>query len=164
MGQLPGFNGHKGAQTEGGIRTTAFVYAPQILPQGVVNNEMVTIKDIPLTILEIANVKHTENKSFEKMTGESVLTVLQGNNKKRERVHIEETMGKISVRKGSWKLVKIKSSLKENNWSLFNLANDLGESNNIANSHQGKHQELKIYWNDYKKENKVILPNWNSGY
>jgi arylsulfatase len=160
----PSFNGHKAFQTEGGIRTAAFVYAPKLFPQGVVNNEMITISDIPATILEIAKIKPYVNSSFDKMTGESMLSVLQGKTAHLNRVHIEETMGKISVRQGNWKLVKIKSFLEDDHWSLFYLANDLDESNDIAALHPDKEQELIGYWNNYKKENKVILPDWISGY
>jgi len=160
----PSFNGHKGFQTEGGIRTAAFVYSPQFFPQGVINNEMITVKDVPATILEITGVNENTQDAFEKMTGQSMFTVLQGNESKKIRIHIEETMGKISVRKGYWKLVKIQSSIKKNRWQLFNLKVDLGEGSNIAELHPNKVAELTAYWQKYQKENKVILPNWNSGY
>lgn len=160
----PAFNGHKAFQTEGGIRTAAFVYSHKLFPKGVVNNEMITIRDIPATILDIANVKVTESKIFKKMTGESMLSVLQGKSTVGERVHVEETIGKISVRKGSWKLVKTQPSFNEDNWSLFYLGDDLAESTNVAKKQPKKMQELIAYWEEYKQENSVIIPNWNSGY
>ena len=49
-------------------------------------------------------------------------------------------------------------------WQLYNLADDLAESNDLANDMPEKAEELRELWERYASENGVILPDWLSGY
>ena len=164
----PGFASHKAFQSEGGIRTAGFVYAPQFIEQRGVSGDMFTVKDIAATILAFANVAHPgttyRDKPIFPLEGESIIPVINGERSSEPKIHIDETMGKISVRKGHWKLVKMPPPHGSGQWDLFNLDKDLGERVNLVDSHPDVSLELIQNWESYKNKNNIVLPNWVSGY
>ena len=83
--------------------------------------------------------------------------------------HIEgwELFGKTAIRKGNWKMIQEpkedffswQTPLEDNyEWQLFNLSEDPSEFYDISEQHPEKMQEMLEAWDQYAKENGVIIP------
>lgn len=165
----PAFKLHKGFPTEGGTHVTAFVHYPKLITEPRITDDFVFIKDIAPTILEIAGIAHPgsefKGRPVEEMTGRSFTSILNDSaNGHGDPVTGMELMGKRAIRIGDWKLVHIPKPWGAGEWQLFNVRDDISESNDVAATYPGKVEELKAHWNDYAEKNKVILPDWVSGY
>lgn len=103
---------------------------------------------------------------YTRWKGESMVPLLKG---KTARVHDDdyvfalEHRGRISVRKGNWKLVNSAKPYDENNFELFNLATDPGEQENLQAAEAEKYQELLAEWENYRKRVQVQLPTPEQG-
>ena len=164
----PSFKLHKAFPTEGGTRVPAFFYYPKELESGVIRHGYVWIKDVMPTLLDWLELEHPgdsyQGRAVEPMTGVSVLHLLKGAPADPGRVVVHELMGKRLVRVGKWKLVHMPPPYGNDDWQLYDLESDPAETTDIAQQHPEKVQELSAHWDAYAKENKVILPNWVSGY
>ena len=131
---------------------------------------VILAKDIAATILDLAGTKHPgttyKGRSIEVMTGISALDRLLGveNNRNNTRILADEVLGKISIRRGPWKLVKMPLPHGTGDWELFNLDQDLAEKNDLTKTHSDIVHQLVSDWKQYESENGVILPDWVSGY
>ena len=50
------------------------------------------------------------------------------------------------------------------NWQLYDLAADPREADDLAAEMPQKVEELRTLWDEYAKDNGVVLPDWVSGY
>ena len=167
----PALRHYKGATTEGGTRVAAFVHYPKLFRVGAIEQTMVSVKDIAPTLLDLTGVQHPgqnyRGRSVEPMTGISMLLLLQQGKlpvAARQRVLGIELMGKRAMRQGDWKVVHMPEPYGTGSWQLFDLAEDLSESRDVSQKYPGKLRELKRLWSEYSDENKVILPDFVSGY
>ena len=163
----------KGFTSEGGIKAPAFVHFPKF-HGGTVNDSFVTVKDVMPTILEVANISHPgkdyKGREILPMQGISMIPMLSGeSNYIHNEDHIEgwELFGKTALRKGGWKIIQEpkddffswQTPLSDNYvWQLFNLTQDPTELNDLAKTESEKMQEMLDAWEQYKKENGVIIP------
>jgi arylsulfatase len=164
----PPFKLHKGFPTEGGTHVAAFVRYPEMIKPAI-SNDFIFIKDVAPTILELAGIerpgKEYGGRAVEAMTGISFVSLLQGKARPHEeRVTGIELMGKRAIRKGDWKLVHMPKPFGIDGWQLFNVKEDISESRDLSAEFPKKVDELKAYWDDYAEKNKVIIPDWTSGY
>jgi arylsulfatase A-like enzyme len=157
------FNRFKGFTTEGGITTPMIMHGPGIPAAGKIISTYCTIMDLAPTFLEIAGISYPEqynSVSIRPMKGESMLPFLSG---KSLTVHNEnywvgfEHNQYAFVRKGHWKLVNIKRPFNEANFELYNLKDDLGETQNLAQQHPEKFNELIDHWRQYAGEVRVFI-------
>jgi len=164
----PAFHLHKGFASEGGIRTAGFIYSAGEFNDGLISDELITATDLAATVLELAGVTHPgsrfRDRSVEPMTGRSILGRLNTTANESGRVHVNETMGKIAVRRGRWKITRMPPPFGNARWQLFDLRSDLGESVDLAARHPDIVKELVAEWQRYANKNGVILPDWVSGY
>jgi arylsulfatase len=165
----PSFRLHKGFPTEGGTHVTAFVHYPEMISTPVISNEFVFIRDVAPTILKLAGVEQPggayRGRPVTEMTGTSFVSLLQGMETRREdRVTGIELMGKRAIRSGDWKLVHMPPPYGIDNWQLFNVKDDISESRDLSAEYPEKVAELKAHWDEYAERNKVIIPDWVSGY
>lgn len=162
----PAFRLHKGFPTEGGTRTTAFMYYPNLIKTPVITDEFLFIKDVTPTLLELAGVSTEGGQSkTEPITGESFVPVLTGEKRKRPpRAAGIELLGKRAVRLGEWKLVHMPEPWGSGDWQLFNVKNDVAEANDLAAQNPQIVAQLLDHWKHYAEENNVIIPDWVSGY
>ena len=65
--------------------------------------------------------------------------------------------GRIAVRKGDWKIIKLPARFGTGDWELFNVKNDPGERTELSNEMPEKLEELKMEWQSYIDANGVIL-------
>lgn len=171
----PAFRGYKGFVSQGGTRVPAFIYHPAITPGGGQINELLSVKDIVPTLLELAGIQPPKgqfrNRKIIPITGQSFASEIRtGRNQdfrlrsSKERVIGIELFGKRSIRQGSWSIVHMQEPQGVDDWQLYNLESDLAETNDLAKQRPEKLESMKQLWEDYVRINRVILPNWVSGY
>lgn len=165
----PSFKLHKGFPTEGGTHVSAFAYYPRMITAPAISNDFVFIKDVAPTILELAGVEHPgdeyDGRPVEQMTGISFLSLLEGKGPTApDRVTGIELLGKRAIRSGNWKLVHMPEPYGIDDWQLFNVKDDISESRDLSARYPEKVAELKAHWDAYADRNKVIIPDWVSGY
>ena len=68
-----------------------------------------------------------------------------------------ELFNRGALRRGIWKIVFIEKPNGNGEWSLYNLKEDPLEQNNLANINKDKLEEMLMLWNQYKKDNGVII-------
>jgi len=157
----------KGTTWEGGIREPMFVKWPGVVKPGTTCDTPVISTDFFPTILEMAGAKRPPGKTLD---GESIVPLLKGQTTlNREAIfwHFPAYLqGNVAgardskfrtrpvavVRKGGWKLMLFfeewvldggQSTIDTNNAvELYNLADDISETNNLADTNKAKRDEL----------------------
>lgn len=161
----------KGYVGEGGIRVPAFIYKAG-MPRGAsINSEPLSVKDIAPTLLSIAGavppVDKYNGRNISSMDGESMLPYLLSET---ETVHAAdyflgwELFGKTAIRQGDWKITKQPFPAGTGQWRLYNLQQDPIEARDLSLKNPKKLNKMKALWENYARQNGVILPNKVSGY
>lgn len=124
--------GYKRDMYEGGIRTPMLVKWPGKVKPGTVTDHVSAFWDILPTLSEITGAKTPEN-----IDGISFLPTLTGKGKQKEHEYLywefHEQGGKMAVRMGNWKAVKLNIDKDiEFQTELYDLSDDPGETKNIA--------------------------------
>jgi arylsulfatase A-like enzyme len=161
------FSQYKGWMGEGGIRNALIVSGPVVnRPAGSINNGQMHVVDIMPTLLEIANVKYPEKfedgRELPPLIGKSWVNVLTGKSEspRTEKDYMAwEIFGNRALIQGDWKIRWEYKSIGKGDWELFNLANDSGERKDLAKENPEKLNALLKLWDNYVKENNVIIPN-----
>ena len=175
-----GYRMFKGFTTEGGIRVPAIVHFPKQIRKGAVIDEFVTVKDVLPTVLELTGVEHPgatfNGREVLPVQGASMLSMLKG---ERETTHDQdyvmgwELFGRQAVRKGDWKIVwepagapwePRETDVPVAEWRLYNIEEDPGELRDLSGAQPEKLEELVGEWEDYARENGVVLPDYNVPY
>ena len=171
----------KGYTSQGGVRAPAFFHYPRAMQTAVMNDSIVTVKDIMPTLLEFAGIEHPGAGTFQgreviAMEGRSVVPVLTGASASiREPGDFMgwELFGKQALRQGDWKIMYVPSIpsrdvrlpvLKPGQWQLYNLADDPAEMNDLAPSNPEKLREMLALWEQYTQEINFIYPDTLTGY
>ena len=162
-GAVP-FRDAKASGFEGGIRVPAFATWPGVVPAGVRSDAFGTVMDVLPTLLELAGTSHPgESYRSEPVVpprGASMLPLLRG---EADTVHEPdywagwELFGHRAVRRGDFKIVWDPRDGDDAAWKLFNLAEDPGEQNDLAATEPDRLLELRALWDQYVRENGVIL-------
>ena len=128
-------------------------------------NGFISVMDIMPTFMEIAGIKHPGEKyrgrNVNPIKGVSVNTLLNGES---SMVHDEnhvigwELFAKRAIRQGKWKAIVMPEPYGPNDWQLYNLDEDIYEANDLSQSNPKKMQEMIGLWEEYAKENSVIIP------
>ena len=75
-----------------------------------------------------------------------------------------ELLGKRVVRIGDYKLVHMPAPYGNDDWQLFDLHSDLGESTDLSDESPEIVERFRKAWDDYARDNNVVIPDWVSGY
>jgi arylsulfatase len=160
------FSQYKGWLAEGGIRNALIVSGPAVKrPKGGINHGLMHVADLMPTLLEIAGASYPKTKEGHEvpaLMGKSWGRVLAGQAESPRTEHdylAWELFGNRAVRQGDWKLRWEYKPLGKGDWELFNLAADPAERKDLAAGHPDKVKELLAVWDNYVRENNVILPN-----
>jgi len=161
------FSQYKGWMGEGGIRNALIVSGPVVnRPAGSINHGQMHVADIMPTLLEIVNVKYPEKfedgRELPPLIGKSWVPVLSGKTEspRTEKDYIAwEIFGNRALIQGDWKIRWEYESIGKGDWELFNLANDSDERKDLAKENPEKLNALLKLWDNYVKENNVIIPN-----
>lgn len=154
----------KSYTTEGGIRVPAFITGPGLTRNGDVSDSFATVMDIAPTLLEMAGLSHPGNsykgKPVHALQGRSLAPWLA---RRSEAPHPPgtttgwELFGRRAIRKDGWKLTYTPNAVGKGQWELFDLSSDPGETNDLTTTHPQKVKELLALWEDYVRENGVLV-------
>ncbi len=166
--------GYKGTYYEGGIRVPFFVNWPGVVKPGQTNPEPITGVDLYPTICQIAAAPLPANQPLD---GISLVPLFQGKSGPSEtrslfwhfpcylqsyaQVHDEQrdalfrTRPCSVIRHGQWKLHQY---FEDNALELYDLNNDIGETNNLAESMPKKTQELLNRLKQWQKDTGAPIP------
>lgn len=154
---------YKAHTSEGGIRTPAFIKHQGFARQNGISHEFLTVMDLLPTLLETLNIQHPgqqyKGRELVPLRGKSILPYLQ---QQQAYIHAEdhitgwELFGQKALRKGDWKALFIPAPNGPNRWQLYNLAEDVGETEDLAERYPEKLQELLADWKVYVRENGVV--------
>lgn len=166
VSSLP-FKYYKAFASEGGVRTPLIIRHPkQRSMAGQIENQYLSVMDLAPTFLETTGASAPADNTYQGRTvhpieGRSMLPYL--NQEKAlvhplEDPHVWELYGRIGVRRGQWKALKLEPPFGTGNWELYDLASDIGEQNNVAAKHPELVAKMNQYWEEYAKANHVVLP------
>ncbi len=161
------FKYYKGFSSEGGVRTPMILrYPGSRSTAGKIEDQYISVMDLAPTFLEATGAEFPENNNYQgravfPIEGTSMISYL---NRKVPRVHaiekahVWELYGRIGVRKGKWKGLKLEPPFGTGIWELYDLESDIGEQINLASTHPELVTEMEQYWQAYAEENHVVLP------
>jgi arylsulfatase A-like enzyme len=150
------FRGSKFSLFEGGIRVPAAISWPAGLKPGEVRNQMAVNADWMPTLAELCNI----DLEVDDLDGKSLVSVIH--DKTAESKHAEgfcwQNGKQWAARKGDWKLIgnpviQGETFLPKDSLFLVNLEDDPGESNNLAEQHPEKVNELKAELEKWSRQN-----------
>jgi arylsulfatase len=155
------FMRRKAYTREGGIVAPMIMAGPGVSKAGAIDSTYVTVMDLAPTLLQLAGTQYPEDGSVRPMLGESMADFLAG---KAESVHAEDYVtvlyhgGRAYLRQGNWKIANLEPPFSEDDFELFDLSVDPGESNDLAELHAEKYEELLELWRDERRKLGIILP------
>ncbi len=160
------FSQYKGYAAEGGIRNALIVSGPIVgLPKGSINTAgYLHVADIMPTLLEVANAEYPatiNGAEAPPLIGKSWVDVLAGKAESPRTAKdymAWEVFGNRAVRQGDWKIRWQYKPFGTEEWELFNVVEDVAERHDLAATHPDKVKKLVALWDEYAKENDVILP------
>lgn len=157
------FRLYKGYSAEGGIRSPLIIKMPfQEQGNGLVP-AFTTVMDLAPTFLELAGGTYPSSYENHRLTpyqGESLLPLLH---QEQHYVHDEdyvmgwELFGRAAVRKGNWKITLVEPPFGKGVFELYDLNEDPTETFDLSLRYPEKYQEMLGEWENYVKENGVIL-------
>lgn len=120
---------------EGGIRVPMVAYWPEKIQAGQKNDHICAFWDMMPTFADIINYRLPIQSD-----GISFLPTLTGEGKQKEHRFLywefHEEGGKIAIRKGDWKGIKLNYGKRPDApMLLYNLSNDIHEDKNVADQH-----------------------------
>ncbi len=159
---------------EGGIRVPMLVIPPKTKSRtraGQVNNDFVSVKDVPMTILDYAGVPHPMRRFKEREivppSGVSMRPFIEG---RAERPRTEdqwvafELFGNSFVVAGDDKAIRVRTGMYgDGKWHLYDIKHDPGETRPREQERPERLQQLVTIYEQYVKD-KGIVPvadNWN---
>ena len=153
----------KAFTSEGGIKAPMLVKLPGKMENaGRMNHSFFHVRDIMPTILDLADVAHTEQfngRKVKPMQGRSVLDLFEGNigTPYAEANQVGyELFGQKAYFVGDWKILWMPKPFGLGEWELFNLKQDPAELIDLSKQHPDKRKEMIALWETYKRENKVL--------
>jgi arylsulfatase len=155
------FMRHKTYTREGGIVAPMIMTGPGVARAGAIDSTYVTVMDLAPTFLDVAGAQYPDDGTVRPMLGESMVDFLAGD---AETVHATDYVtvlyhgGRAYLRQGNWKIVNLEPPFNEDDFELFDLSVDSGETNNLAELHAEKYENLRELWRDERKKLGIILP------
>lgn len=161
---------------EGGIRVPMMVVPPGAFNEkyaraGETSNAVAYVKDIPMTILEYANIKHPMTKykgrDIVPPSGISMKPFIDGTS---EVVRTEkdwwafELFGNGYVMQGELKAMKVRTGMfGDGKWHLFNVVTDPSETHPLENKYPEKLKSMIALYKSYTSKNNIIEvdKDWN---
>ncbi|MGJ8672783.1 arylsulfatase [Rubritalea sp.] len=154
---------------EGGIRVPMMIVPPGGFSEhyeraGEKSNAVVYVKDIPMTILEYAKVKHPKtkykNREIVEPSGISIKPFLDG---KSEEVRSEkdwwafELFGNGYLMQGEFKAMKVRTGMfGDGKWHLYNVVSDPSESKPLESKHPDKLKKMIKLYESHVTQNNIL--------
>jgi arylsulfatase len=159
------FRDYKSFVSEGGIKVPAIIHYADLDYDGDMDEEMMSVKDLAPTLLELANTQHPgsiyKGREVFPISGKSLLPHLRNQQLAvydADDINGWELFGRQAIRQGSWKMVTQAPPFGNGKWQLFNLDDDPAETSDLAAENRDRVAALAVLWQDYKTRNNIILP------
>ncbi|CDQ38614.1 MULTISPECIES: arylsulfatase [Virgibacillus] len=140
---------------EGGISTPLIAHWPEkVANQGGIDHRPGHFIDIMATLVEITNASYPDQyngHSILPMEGQSFMPAIRGEKEMEERTFCFEHEQHCGVRKGKWKLSKV----KEMDWELYDIEHDRTEMHNLKDNYPELVEEMKGIWEAWAKRTDV---------
>jgi arylsulfatase A-like enzyme len=147
----------KGSVYEGGNRVPFLVQWKSVLPQGEVYEKPVLSLDIFGTATAVGGAQLDDRKKYD---GVNLIPYLQGQESGNPHESIFWRIGqRAAIRVGDWKLLRNTRRGQGDQWELYNLAEDISESNNLAEAMPERRAEMLAAWETKNAE--MIDPVWS---
>jgi len=155
----------KGWCYEGGIRVPLLIAGPGTMQEGAVVHHPVISNDLFRTVIDMAGIEVSEGTPDD---GISLVPMLKNIDYTPKRMdlfwHYPHYHGSAwapgsAVRSGDWKLIRF---YEEGISELYNLAEDIGEANNLIESHPDKLLELEEKLDAWLEDMDAQMPFLNS--
>jgi arylsulfatase A-like enzyme len=130
--------------------------------------------DLVPTFLELAGVSHPETKNGQEVPqiqGKSWISML-GGEEESPRAPDDwlgwEFFGERAIRMGDWKITMmgqpfgVQNRQEVTDWKLYNVVRDPAERHDLSDQYPEKTQELIACWDEYVKQNNIIVSEWNT--
>jgi len=161
---------------EGGIRVPMMIVPPGAFSEktsrsGQISNAVISVKDLPMTILDYAGVEHPQtkykNRKIATPSGVTAKPFLEGSS---DNVRTEndwyafELFGNGYLMQGEYKLMKVRKGMfGDGAWHLFNVVADPSEMNPLEENMPEKFESMKTLYANYAKTNNIIKVDeaWN---
>jgi arylsulfatase len=153
----------KAFPTQGGIVSPLLVKTPgRMTKAGSMNHAFFHVWDIMPTLLDLANVDHTQTidgRKVRPMQGRSVLDMFEG---KTPGPAAEaggvgyELFGLKAFIDRDWKILWMPKPFGKGDWELFNLKRDPGELNDLSKQYPNRRRDMIALWEQYKVDNGVF--------
>ena len=158
----------KGSLYEGGIRVPTIIKWPGVTTPGSESDCLTSTQDFYPTVLDISGSK-IDPKQERELEGTSLVPVLKNVDAELQRdtlywhyPHYYPTTTPVSaVRQGKWKLLHF---FEDDSVELYNLADDIGETNNLAERYPDKTKELSRLLKKWQKQVNAPMPRVNPDY
>ena len=152
--------GGKGQVYEGGIRIPFLMQWPSRLPKGVVYEQPVISLDLFATALAVTGTG--TDQLARSLDGVNLIPFLTGA-ERNTPPHNElywRLGNRTALRAGDWKLLRQPARRTgAADWELYNLAQDISETNNLADAESDRVRRLEQRWNHWNDQ--MIEPFWS---
>ncbi len=153
----------KAFTSEGGIRSPLIVKLPGSMSNaGSMSHEFIHVRDIVPTILDIADVSHTEEfagRAVRPLQGQSLLEYFSGEMETPYTGSAQvgyELFGLRAYFDGNWKILWMPPPFASGEWELYNLAEDPAELNDLSSTYPDRVGDMVKKWEQYKEDNTVL--------
>ncbi|AZQ60910.1 arylsulfatase [Flammeovirga pectinis] len=161
---------------EGGIRVPMMIVPPGAFNSkhqlaGKTTNAVVSVKDIPMTILEYANIKHPQtNYKGRKVVAPSGVSIKPFLDGKSDIVRTEddwyafELFGNSYIMSGNYKAIKVRTGMfGDGKWHLYNVVNDPSETKDLQADQPERFKKMLALYKGYAEKNHLmeVADDWN---
>jgi arylsulfatase A len=151
----------KGSAYEGGVRVPTIIHWPGVTRPGTQCETPIMSIDYFPTLLEFATITNTI--TINNFDGQSILPLLKNPETQWQRdlfwhyphYHAGGDGPYSAMRSGPWRLIEFH---EDKHIELYNLSEDIGETNNLAQTHSKKTNELKEKLHQWRSRVKAQMP------
>lgn len=162
---------------EGGIRVPMMIVPPggmvnESARAGEISNVVMSVKDIPMTILDYAGIEHPgteyKGKTVVAPSGISVRNFLEGKTdivRNDDQWYAFELFGNAYLMKGNYKLMKVRRGMfGDGTWHLYNVVEDPSESKFLEEEMPERFNEMLALYKQYESDHNLVIVDeeWNA--
>jgi arylsulfatase len=161
---------------EGGIRVPMMIVPPGAFSNeysraGEISNAVISVKDLPMTILDYAGVEHpqTQYKDREIVapSGVTARPFLEGTSdeiRSEKEWYAFELFGNGYIMQGNFKAMKVRKGMfGDSEWHLYNVVSDPSEMHPLEDTMTDKFESMKALYVAYAEKNNImeVDEDWN---
>lgn len=161
---------------EGGIRVPMMIVPPgafseKIDRSGYISNAVMSVKDLPMTILDYAGVSHPgtmyKDRKIVKPSGITARPFLESKSnivRSEDQWYAFELFGNGYIMKGDYKLIRVRPGMfGDGEWHLYNVVADPSEMNPLDSKMPELFEEMHSLYANYAQENNImeVDADWN---